>query len=156
MLQIFYTILWTIAPISELRGGIPWGVAHGLSPWLVVPLCIVFNILIFFPIVWVLDRLYDRLFSRWKLFDIYLGRVRRRGERLVGKYGYWGLAIFIGLPLPWTGVYSGTLLAWVLGVPRRQALIAVSAGVVMAAVLVTLATYGVIAGASLLTRVFSG
>lgn len=156
MLQIIYTILWTMAPISELRGGIPWGIAHGLNPWLVVPLCIVFNILIFFPVVWLLDLLYDRLFSRWKLFDFYLSRVRRRGERLVGRYGHWGLAIFIGIPLPWTGVYSGTLLAWALGVPRRQALTAVCVGVVMAAVLVTLATYGVIAGASLFTRLFGG
>jgi len=154
--QIFYTILLTIAPISELRGGIPWGVAHGLDPWLVVPLCIACNILLFFPIVWVLDLFHDRLFSRWKLFNFYLRRVRRLSERLVERYGYWGLAIFIGIPLPWTGVYSGTLLAWALDVPRRKALLAVSVGVVIAAVLVSLATYGVIAGAGFVTRVFGG
>ena len=156
MLQVLYTILWTIAPISELRGGIPWGIAHGLSPWLVVPLCIIFNILIFFPVVWLLNLLYDRLFCRWRLLNFYLNRVRRLGERLVGRYGHWGLAIFIGIPLPWTGVYSGTLLAWVLGVPRRQALLAVSVGVVIAAVIVTLATYGVIAGVVFFTRISGG
>ena len=139
-----------------MRGGIPWGIAHGLSPWLVVPLCIVFNILIFFPLVWIMDRIYARYLSRWKLFEFYLSRVRRYGERLVRRYGHWGLAIFIGIPLPWTGVYSGTILAWVLGVERRRALLAVNLGVLMASVIVTLATLGIIAGADFFTRLFNG
>jgi uncharacterized membrane protein len=156
LLQAIYTVLWTIAPISELRGGIPWGIANGLNPWLVVPLCIACNILVFFPWIWLLDLLYEKVFSRWALFNLYLDRVRRRGEHLVHGHGHWGLAIFIGIPLPWTGVYSGTLLAWVLGVERRKALLAVSVGVVIAAVLVTLATYGIIAGAGFFTRMLHG
>ena len=144
-----------MAPISELRGGIPWGIMRGLDPLIVVPLCIVFNILVFFPIVWLMDLTYDKYLSRWGLFNRYLDKARKRTTRLFNKYGHFGLALFIGIPLPWTGVYSGTLVGWVMDLDRRKLLLAMILGVIMAATIVTLASYGLIAGASTFMRLLN-
>ena len=135
----------TLLPLAELRGGIPLGILHyGLNTGLVFVLCTVTNILIFFPIIWLLDLLYKRLLSRWELFERYLACTRRRGEPAIRKYGAWGLLLFVAVPLPTTGVYTSALLAWLLGVNRRQGLLAITVGVLIAAILVTLATLSVI------------
>jgi len=135
----------TLLPLAELRGGIPLGILHyGLNTGLVFILCTVANILLFFPIIWLLDLLYERLLSRWELFERYLTRTRRRGEPAIRKYGAWGLLLFVAVPLPTTGVYTGALMAWLLGVNRRQGLLAIIAGVLIAAILVTLASLSVI------------
>jgi uncharacterized membrane protein len=142
--DILITIGLTLLPVSELRGGIPWGVNQGLGIGLVFIICTITNILIFFPYIWLLDMFYDSLLSKWPLFERYLEYTRRRGTRLVTKYGAWGLFFFVAVPLPTTGVYTGTLLAWIFGVDRRQGLIAVIAGVLVAAILVSLITMSII------------
>ena len=54
------------------------------------------------------------------------------------KYGYWGLAIFVSIPLPFTGAWTGALGAWILGMDRKRSMLVVAAGVLMAGVIVTL------------------
>jgi len=135
----------TLIPLAELRGSIPLGILHyGLNTGLVFALCTLTNILIYFPYIWLLDLLYKRLLSRWEPFERYLSRTRRRGEPVIRKYGAWGLLVFVAIPLPTTGVYTGALLAWLLGVNRHQGLLAVIIGVLIAAILVTLAALSVI------------
>jgi uncharacterized membrane protein len=66
--------------------------------------------------------------------------LRRRGEPKVEKYGFWGLFLFVAVPLPITGAYTGTILAWLLAIGWRKAFPAVALGVVVAGLIVLLIT----------------
>jgi len=141
--KIALTLLATILPISELRGGIPLGISLGLSPWVTFFIAVVANALIFFPIFFALRLFYDKLLFRIPLFNKYLDNLRKRGEPKVEKYGFWGLTLFVAIPLPVTGAYTGTILAWLLGMDWRKAFPAVGLGVIVAGVVVLLITLGI-------------
>ena len=142
--EIALTLLITILPISELRGGIPLGISLGLDPLFTFFIAIIANALIFFPVFFALRLFYDKLLSRIPLFDRYLDNLRKRGEPKVEKYGFWGLLLFVAVPLPITGAYTGTILAWLLGMNWKKAFPAVGLGVIVAGVVVLLITLGVI------------
>jgi uncharacterized membrane protein len=74
------------------------------------------------------------------LFDKYLDNLRKRGKPKVEKYGFWGLILFVAIPLPITGAYTGTILAWLLDMDWRKAFPAVGLGVTVAGVIVLLIT----------------
>ena len=141
--EIALTLLATVLPISELRGGIPLGISLGLDPWFTFSIVVAANALIFFPIFFALRLFYDKLLSRIPLFDQYLDSLRKRGKPKVDKYGFWGLFLFVVVPLPLTGVYTGTILAWLLSMDWRKAFPAVGLGVIVAGVVVLLITLGV-------------
>jgi len=142
--EIAWTLLITVLPISELRGGIPLGISLGLDPLFTFLIAIIANALIFFPIFFALRLFYDKLLSRIPLFDKYLDIVRKKGNPKVDKYGFWGLTLLVALPLPITGVYTGTILAWLLGMDWKKAFPAVGLGVIVAGVVVLLITLGII------------
>ncbi len=144
--EIGLTLLVTVTPVSELRGGIPLGIYLGLDPVLTFVLAVVANAAVFFLVFLVLRLLYDRLLCRWPLFVRYLESARRRGKPLVDKHGVWGLALFVAVPLPVTGVYTGTIIAWLLGIKQREAFPAIAVGTLIAGVIVMLVTLGVVHG----------
>jgi uncharacterized membrane protein len=137
-------ILTTATPVSELRGGIPLGIALGLEPWLVFVLAVTTNILIYFPTRLALSWFYRSFFTKLPYFDNYLVRVRRKGEPRVRKYGLIGLLVFVAVPLPITGAYTGTVLSWLLAMDWKRSFVAIGLGVVGAGVIVMLATMGVV------------
>jgi uncharacterized membrane protein len=141
--EIAWVLLASVSPISELRGGIPLGISLGLDPWFTFFIAVIANALIFFPIFFVLRLFYDKLLSRIPLFNKYLDNLRKRGKPKVDKYGFWGLALFVAVPLPFTGAYTGTILAWLLDMDWRKAFPSVGLGVVVAGVIVLLITLGV-------------
>ncbi len=142
--EIALTLLITVLPISELRGGIPLGISLGLDPLFTFFIAIIANALIFFPIFFALRLFYDKVLSRIPLFDKYLDSLKKRGKPKVDKYGFWGLFLFVAVPLPLTGAYTGTILAWLLGMNWKKAFPAVGLGVIVAGVVVLLITLGVI------------
>jgi uncharacterized membrane protein len=142
--EIALTLLTTVLPISELRGGIPLGISLGLDPLFTFFIAIIANALMFFAIFFALRLFYDKLLSRISLFNKYLDILRKRGKPKVDKYGFWGLTFFVAIPLPITGVYTGTALAWLLGMDWRKAFPAVALGVIVAGVVVLLITLGII------------
>jgi uncharacterized membrane protein len=141
--KIGWVLLASVSPISELRGGIPLGISLGLEPWFTFLIAVVANALIFFPVFFALRLLYDRLLYRIPLFDKYLDSLRKRGKPKVDKYGFWGLALFVAIPLPLTGAYTGTILAWLLDMDWRKSSAAVSLGVLVAGIVMLLITLGV-------------
>lgn len=141
--EIALTLLATVLPISELRGGIPLGISLGLDPWFTFSIAVIANALIFFPIFFALRLFYDKLLYRIPLFDKYLDNLRKRGKPKIEKYGFWGLILFVAIPLPITGAYTGTILAWLVGMDWRKAFPAVGLGVIVAGVVVLLITLGV-------------
>jgi uncharacterized membrane protein len=142
--EIAWVLLTTVLPISELRGGIPLGISLGLDPLFTFFIAVIANALIFFPIFFALRLFYDKLLSRIPLFNKYLDNLRKRGKPKVEKYGFWGLTLFVAIPLPITGAYTGTILAWLLGMDWKKAFPAVGLGVIVAGVVVLLITLGII------------
>ena len=138
--KVAWVLLATVAPISELRGGIPLGISLGLPPLFTFLIAVIANALIFFPIFFALRLFYDKVLYRIPLFDRYLDGLRKRGKPIVDKYGLWGLALFVAVPLPLTGAYTGTILAWLIGMDWRKAFPAVGLGVVVAGIVVLLIT----------------
>ena len=88
--------------------------------------------------------LYERFFSEIRIVKKIVNRVRRKGEPYIEKYGFIGLILFVGVPLPMTGVYSGTLLAWLAGIQWKKAFPAIVAGVLISASIIILASLGMI------------
>ena len=110
--KIAWVLLFSISPISELRGGIPLGISMGLAPWFTFFIAVIANALIFFPVFFALRLFYDKLLSRIPLFDKYLDSLRKRGKPKVDKYGFWGLALFVVVPLPLIGSRRAFPIGW--------------------------------------------
>jgi uncharacterized membrane protein len=142
--EIAWVLLITISPITELRVGIPWGIHSGLDPLLTFLIAIIANALIFFPIFFALRLFYDKALSRIPLFNKYLDSLRKRGKPIVEKHGFWGLTLFVAIPLPITGAYTGTILAWLMEMNWRKAFAAIGVGVVIVGIIILLGTLGII------------
>jgi uncharacterized membrane protein len=141
-LDIAYMFLITLVPALELRASIPWGALYqGHSLWLVTPVCIVANILlgiVWFKFVAWFEKKLERFgwfHRRWVWF---CNRAQKKIQRGVDRWGTLGVAFFIGVPLPGSGVYTGGLGAYLLGLSFRQFLIANAVGVLIAGTAVTL------------------
>ena len=144
--KIGLTLLATVLPISELRGGIPLGISLGLDPVFTFFMVVIVNALMFFPIFFVLRLFYDKLLYRIPLFNKYLENLRKRGKPKVDKYGFLGLTLFVAVPLPVTGVYTATILAWLLGMEWKKSFPPIGLGAFIAGIIVILLTLGVIRG----------
>lgn len=131
----------TLIPALELRASIPYGLlATPLPAWQVVLCAVAANWLIA-PLVYLVLRYLLKFLVRWPWFDRvwqrYSARVLSRTERIVNSWGAWGLAVFIGIPLPGSGVYTGALGAYLLGMGFRRFMWVALVGVLIAALLVT-------------------
>ncbi|MCD4739800.1 small multi-drug export protein [archaeon] len=125
----------TLVPWIELRGSIPYGITQGFDPLLVFVSCVATNILIMIPTFAFLDHIFP-LIKHWKIVDILVKRTQKKSEKYVEKWGFLGLAIMVAIPLPFTGAYTGALAAKLFGYKKRQALSAISVGVIVAGILV--------------------
>ena len=141
--EILSVIIMSVLPISELRGAIPLGLGLGLDPMLVIPVSVFFNIMVFFPIFFGLMVIKDTILYRSKLIQGQLSRIQMKRNK-VDKYGYFGLFLLVAIPLPFTGAYTGTILAWLLGLDWKKSFVAVTAGVITAGLIVSLLSLGVI------------
>jgi uncharacterized membrane protein len=133
-------------PIAELRGGIPLATGWGI-PWQqAYLLCVAGNFLPVIPIVFLLDPI-ARFLRRFRLFDRFFewlfARTRRRG-RLIERYEALGLILFVAVPLPVTGAWTGAVAAYLFGVRPKYAIPAIACGILIAGVVVTLASQGVL------------
>jgi len=127
-------------PILELRGGIP--VALGLFdfPWYYALLLAVIGNLLPVPFILLFLNSATRLLSRVPFFDRFLTwlfeRTRRRG-RIIEKYQRIGLILFVAIPLPVTGAWTGSLAAVLFGLRFRHAMLSIFIGVLIAGAIVT-------------------
>ena len=133
--------LLALAPISELRGAIPYALASGIPLWLAYPLCVGLNALVSPLVILFLNTLH-RLFFLWplyrRLFEKFVIRAREKIGPKVERYGSLGIMLFVAIPLPVTGAWTGTLGAWILGLSRRKTYLAVLGGVIISGIIVTL------------------
>ena len=133
--------LVSMVPVIELRGAIPYGVAFGLPLWLIYPIAIVGNML---PVPFI--YLFARKILEWgqgkpvigRFFSWCLEKGRQGGEKLKAKAGrglFWALLLFVGIPLPGTGAWTGTLAASILDMGLKKSALACMGGVILAGVI---------------------
>ncbi|MDR0399713.1 MAG: small multi-drug export protein [Treponema sp.] len=138
----FWTAFLAFLPISELRGAIPFALAHGVPWYAAYPYAAALNALVA-PVCWLFLSTLHRLFLRmpWygRFFDRFVERSRKKLQGGVEKWGWLAVAAFVAVPLPFTGAWTGTLGAWVLGIRKGRTLLAVILGVVCAGIIVTAA-----------------
>ncbi|MFC2162407.1 COG2426 family protein [Candidatus Altiarchaeota archaeon] len=130
-------IIISVLPWLELRGAIPYGVASGLDPVLVFLVATFANVCIIYPLFIFLDWFFH-LLSGLPLMGSIIEKTRVKAEPYVEKYGFIGLALFVAVPLPGTGAYSGSLAAHIFGIKNKKALFAIMVGVVFAGIVITL------------------
>tara|TARA_Y100000310_G_C20638648_1_gene792616 strand:- start:491 stop:949 length:459 start_codon:yes stop_codon:yes gene_type:complete len=148
MTNFLYTILLSILPISELRGGIPFAIALGYNPLLSFLVLTLANILMI-PIIFIFLDYFHKHFLKIKiyekLFNKLIIRTRNKIEHRIGtRTEFLALFLLVAIPLPGTGAYSGCLAAWLFNLKRRKSILTISLGVLTAGILVTLATLGLV------------
>lgn len=146
MKKYIFTFLLSMVPIIELRGGIPVGVKWGIDWPVAVAICMLGN-MVPVPIIF----LFARKVLEWGadkpviggFFSWCLKKGHKGGEKLkasAGKGMYWALFLFVGIPLPVTGAWTGTLAASMLDLDFKKSILAVLCGVMLAAVIITTIT----------------
>ncbi len=153
-LKLIYAILLTLMPVTELRVGLPMAITYAIENE--IPIILIFstvvllNILIIFFIFYFLDNLHEvfmnvRIYK--KLFEAYLKRFQKRVDKFEKKYetsGFLALMLFVAIPLPGTGAWSGCLVSWLLGLERKKSILAIATGIIIAGILVLFGTLGFI------------
>ena len=148
--EFLWTILVSMVPVVELRGAIPVGVGMlGRSALPSVYLAAVLGNMLPVPFIIVyIRRIFQWLRRRSRRLDGLVTRLETKAHlkgRMVTRYKYLGLCILVAIPLPGTGAWTGALVAAFLDMRLRSAVPAIFLGVVIAGILVSLVTGGVIA-----------
>jgi len=146
---IIYIIILAMLPLFEARyavivayilhrkfGNFPWAYAFVFS--------VLGNLIAVIPVLYLLPWI-DRIMHKWsltgKFLDFFLNRARRRKD-LIDKYGFWGLTVFVAIPLPVTGAWTGTLMSYLFDIDKKKSIIALFVGVLLSTAVMTLASYG--------------
>ncbi len=136
----------SMVPILELRGGLLAASLMDVNILTAVPLCIIGNIIPVPFILWLVTPLFTAL-KKTRLFRPLVEKLEARalGKRDKIEKGYfWGLALFVGIPLPGTGAWTGALLASLLDIPFKKAFPAILLGILIATVIMALVSYGLL------------
>lgn len=144
--ELFLTFTTAMIPVVELRGAIPLGIAAGLPPALACIAAILGNLVPAPLIILLVRRIFDWLRDT-RLFGPKIVWLERRAHlkgRLVRRYRLLGLVILVGIPLPGTGAWTGSLVAAMLNIRMRHALPAILLGLIAAGLITTAVTLGVI------------
>ena len=144
----FFSILEVIgvaaSPIAELRGAIPLAVLVHRFPWYYAFLFAVIGNMLPVPFILLFLNTIVRYLSKVSLFERFFkwlfARTRKRG-RIIERYERIGLALFVAIPLPVTGAWTGSLAAVLFGLKFKHAMLSIFIGVLVAGVIVTFATF---------------
>jgi len=140
-------LLAAALPVSELRGAIPLAIGvYGYDPWQAYLLAVLGNLLPVVPLLLFLGPVSDwlRRFTFWdKFFTWLFSRTRRKYIREHESFSLTALALFVAVPLPVTGAWTGCAIAFLVGFRFWPAFVAISAGVLLAGVIVTATVLGV-------------
>lgn len=151
-LRLLYAILLTLFPGTELRFGLPIAMLYaqdnGVSLILIFLLIVLINILLIFFVFFFLDHLHKWL-MKFKLYEKFFKASLKRFQKRVDKFekrhdtlGFLALTLFVAIPLPGTGAWSGSLVSWILGLDRKKSILAIALGVSIAGLLIFLGVLG--------------
>ncbi len=139
------TFFVSMIPVVELRGAIPLGVGLGLPPWYSMIVAAIGNMVPAPFIVLFIRRVFEWMkskserLSRW--VDKRIEKTMKR-RKVIYNSEILGLILFVAIPLPGTGAWTGSLLAALLNIRLKNALLSILCGVIIAAVIITSLTYG--------------
>ncbi|MFN3301835.1 MAG: COG2426 family protein [Patescibacteria group bacterium] len=147
MIPEIKTILLAMTPINELRGTIPLAISlWGLSPYKAFLFSLIGNMLPVFFLLWFLPKFSEFLIKQskffTKFFDWLFERTRRKFYNKYQKFGDFALVIFVAIPLPLTGAWTGAIAAFLFGISYGKSLALIFLGVFLAGLIVTLASTG--------------
>lgn len=137
----------SMIPIIELRGAIPLGAALGLPPLLCYLIAVIGNMLPV-PLILLFINAVLNLMKKTKLFSkfaLWLERKAEKNKEKISKYGFWGLTLFVMIPLPGTGAWTGSLVAALIKMPFWKAILSALIGVLAAGVIMSMISYGIAA-----------
>ena len=146
LLNYVYVFLLSMVPVLELRAAIPLGAVLHLDPWLTYAACVLGN---FLPVPFIL--LFIRRILAWmkttrRLAGIanWLEEKAQKHSEKVMRYASFGLCLFVAIPLPGTGAWTGSLVAALFDIRMRYALPSVVVGLLIAGAIMTLASFGIV------------
>ena len=136
----------SMMPVLELRGGLLAASLLDVEYLKALMICIIGNLL---PIPFVLlfiEKIVILMekFGPTKRIALFLRKKVEKNQSSIEKYDFWGLTFFVGIPLPGTGAWTGSLLAGLLHIPRRKSVPAILTGILMASVIMSVISYGVL------------
>ena len=146
MKAFFYTLFCSMIPIIELRGGIPLGIAQGLDYFSAITAAIIGNLLPVPFIILFIRKIFKFLRKHFPFMNRLIDSFERKAHikgKTVKKYQFWGLVIFVGIPLPGTGAWTGALIAAFLDMHLKDCILPIALGVFGAAAIITMITFGV-------------
>lgn len=136
-------ILLAMMPISELRGAIPLAFQYGLNPYFAIPAIVIANF-IPVPLILLFLQPVEKWLRKWKFCDKLLNKIfehtRKKTRKSIERWGSLALIIFVAIPLPVTGAWTGSLAAYLFGLEFKKSLICIFIGICIACFIVTIAT----------------
>ncbi len=139
------TFFISMLPVGELRVGLPFGIAQGLEYPLALIAALLGNM---FPVPFIIvyiKRIFAWMRKHMPRMNALLTKLEDRAHlkgETVEKYGHWGLLLFVAIPLPGTGAWTGSLFAALLDIDFKKALPIIALGVFIADVIMSVLTYG--------------
>lgn len=141
---LFFAFLLSISPFGEARAGIPYAILNDMNVGWAFLIGLIANILVFPLMMWLIDTFNKKLWPN-RTYRKGVIKLSRRAKKSVGasvqKYGFWGLMVFVMIPLPGTGAYMGSIAAYVLKIDRKSAFKAISIGTLISCFIMTAGTY---------------
>lgn len=145
MLEILtYTFLLSASPFGEARAGIPYAVLNDIPLVWAFAVGLFANLLIYPMLMWLIDSFSAKLWPNrtYRKSVIHLSKRAKKGLGAdIQKYGFWGLMIFVMIPLPGTGAYMGTIAAYVFKIERGKSFMAISIGVIVSCIVMAVGSY---------------
>jgi len=141
------TFIISTLPVSELRGAIPFALSRGMTWQRAYVISVVGNFVPVMPILLLLGRVSEFLIQRSRLFDRFFSWLFTRTmnrSAVVERFEAIGLILFVAIPLPITGAWTGCVAAFLFKIPLKHAVPAILAGIMISGTVVTLASMGVI------------
>ena len=140
--------LISMCPVLELRGGLIAAALFNMNPAMSYIICVIGNIVPIPFILWLTAKVIEKMRnSRSKKLNKFAGLLDKKVEKNKGKiekYGYWGLMLFIAIPLPGTGAWTGCMVASVLEMNKKKSFLAAVAGVVIASIIMMIISFGLV------------
>ena len=138
-------LIISMVPILELRGGIIASSLLGINMFNAIWLCMLGNIIPIPFILWFITPIFNWM-KKTKLLSGIVEKLEKKSmakSEKIQKYEFWGLALFVGIPLPGTGAWTGALIASILGIKVKKASGSIFTGIIIATIIMTIISYGI-------------
>ena len=143
--KLIVTFLVSMVPIIELRGALPIATGMGVEWYIALPIAIIGNIIPVPFIIIFIKKIFDWMSKQQGFLAKIVVKMEEKAfskKDTIEKYGPWGLWLFVAIPLPGTGAWTGALIAAMMGISLKKSFPAIATGVITAGVVVAFVSYG--------------